>query len=180
MVGKKCKEIEMNRLTEEECVERGGHFWREWQGNDTVDENFNKRPFSTLLNFIGPEPKHRGCPICGRREDLVRGYWKDVNEPSIRMQFDKAIKYVEAARQKADDEGEVEERRVYKEWLEWLRKVYDTEWPKPKPPLCATIADVLLTATAKEEERPFGLSRQDIADYVKHSEEQYQKYGDFE
>jgi hypothetical protein len=67
------------KFSEQECEEAGGHFWKEWEHNDVVDDNFNKQPFRHLLAFIGPEPRYRGCPLCGKTQRLVPSRWEDTN-----------------------------------------------------------------------------------------------------
>lgn len=56
------------RFTEKECVENGGHFWKEWWANSQVDENFNRTGLEYAVYYANGEPLMRGYPLCGRIE----------------------------------------------------------------------------------------------------------------
>jgi hypothetical protein len=60
-----------------ERCKNGKHIWKYWKGNDCVDRvTLEPTGMSTLLAFVGEEPEYRGCPICGKREVLIK-YWED-------------------------------------------------------------------------------------------------------
>lgn len=67
------------KFTEEECVKNGGHFWKYWTANDSIDENFNKRSFRYAVYYPDGEPQSRGCPLCGRVEHHI-SYWATKEE----------------------------------------------------------------------------------------------------
>lgn len=72
-------------FTEEQCVAKGGHFWKYWSGNNVVDPiNFeiDNSCGSNLVYFPGVTPQYRGCPLCGRKEVLIPARWE--KQPDIR------------------------------------------------------------------------------------------------
>jgi hypothetical protein len=47
-------------------------------------------PISTLVNFIGPEPRYRGCPNCGRTEHLIPEQWVEGAVNGVKQTYEKA------------------------------------------------------------------------------------------
>lgn len=66
------------KLTEQECEEIGGHFWKYWTAADVIDP----KTFNTTLNHLmiySPQQltKYRGCPVCGKIQYLKPEEWID-------------------------------------------------------------------------------------------------------
>jgi len=53
-----------------ERCKKGKHVWREYGFNTRVDKFFEPTGLQTFVGFIGPEPRKRGCVICGTVEDV--------------------------------------------------------------------------------------------------------------
>lgn len=70
------------KLTEEECVKSGGHFWKYWDATQGVNDiTFELNGFSYLAYYPnGNAPSFRGCPLCGRIEMLKPAQWEEYQK----------------------------------------------------------------------------------------------------
>lgn len=68
------------KFTEEECVANGGHFWKYYNINEGVDENFERNGIVINVYYPDGTPRMRGCPLCGRREKEIHFWQKKYPE----------------------------------------------------------------------------------------------------
>lgn len=65
------------KFTEKECEEIGGHFWKYWNANDSIDEKtFEYSGYNYDVYYPNGAPQYRGCPACGRIEILIPAQWE--------------------------------------------------------------------------------------------------------
>lgn len=72
--------VKDRKLTEKECINSGGHFWKHWSANTPVDPNTFEPDFSCgsyAVYYPNGEPQYRGCPLCGRIEILNPAQWTE-------------------------------------------------------------------------------------------------------
>ena len=66
----------MEKISEKECLEKGGHCWNHHRANTKVDEFGN--PTYPLMSFAAyypdGEPQYRTCKHCGKRECKREGW----------------------------------------------------------------------------------------------------------
>ena len=66
----------MKKLTEQECLDIGGHCWNYYTANDAVDEFGNRSGISYAIYFPDGEPKYRACKHCGKKQSETPSEWK--------------------------------------------------------------------------------------------------------
>ena len=68
------------KFTPEECIENGGHFWKYWSANDSIDpKTFNQGNIRYDVYYPNGEPQYRGCPLCGTVEQEIHD-WVNINK----------------------------------------------------------------------------------------------------
>ena len=66
----------MKKLTEQECLEIGGHCWTYYYANDVLDKNGNKTCMRHSVYYPDGEPRYRRCKHCGKNEAETKSEWK--------------------------------------------------------------------------------------------------------
>ena len=69
------------KLSEEQCRGLGGHHWKYWDSNEDVDENFNRDYTIPGVRLMQNPKEYRGCPVCGKKQELIPATWVDYIEP---------------------------------------------------------------------------------------------------
>lgn len=62
--------------TREVCLQRGGHFWKNFYNNDVVDERGNIQHDISLA--VERRTEYRKCGLCGYHQRLEPAKWVDV------------------------------------------------------------------------------------------------------
>lgn len=68
--------VKDRKLTEKECINSGGHFWKYWDSTQGINEDtFEKNGYIFDVYYPNGAPKYRGCPLCGRIESMIPAQW---------------------------------------------------------------------------------------------------------
>jgi hypothetical protein len=68
--------MKMKKLTKKECLEIGGHFWKEYNSGDIVDDDA-KYLYTISLGWAEIR-KYRMCRVCGTRERQIPAKWEEI------------------------------------------------------------------------------------------------------
>lgn len=64
-------------LSQEECLQRGGHHWNNYDSHHPHDEY--GRMDHSVGYAVGGEPNYyRKCGLCGKNQRKVPAYWEDT------------------------------------------------------------------------------------------------------
>lgn len=66
----------MKKLTEQECLDIGGHCWNYFSANDAVDEFGNSTGIGRLVYYPDGEPRYRKCKHCRKTEREIPSRWE--------------------------------------------------------------------------------------------------------
>ena len=69
--------MERKKLSENECLKHGGHYWNLHHANTCVDEFGKPTSMQHLVYYPGGEPFFRTCSLCGKKQEQIIK-WVDI------------------------------------------------------------------------------------------------------
>lgn len=67
----------MNEISNETCLERGGHCYNQYGANDVVDDFGISKGVRTLLYYPDGEPQYRICRHC-KKQQILKNEWQNT------------------------------------------------------------------------------------------------------